>query len=184
MVVDGVKIDAVVESGRNLASKQHIQPGLENVWDHAVRNGRTRLARPSGADGDWENVFFPVQLTSSRIGNLTRFIHTLLHVMTIIYSIATTIVSRTHWATTARSGPNLSGRVSIVRQNPQPNEHTFSSWCSFICCFQKQQFDWICQRCTINVNSSTTTKEIIVIVDGVDGNTEQFLLYTAFILQF
>ena len=29
------------------------------------------------------NIIFPVQLTTSRIGNLTRLIHTLLHVMTI-----------------------------------------------------------------------------------------------------
>ena len=30
-----------------------------------------------------ENIIFPVQLTTSRIGNLTRLIHTLLYVMTI-----------------------------------------------------------------------------------------------------
>ena len=29
------------------------------------------------------NIHFPVQLTTSRIGNLTRLIHTLLYVMTI-----------------------------------------------------------------------------------------------------
>ena len=37
------------------------------------------------------NIIFPVQLTTSRIGNLTRLIHTLLHVMTIhtyIHTIA------------------------------------------------------------------------------------------------
>ena len=32
----------------------------------------------SGASGDREKVSFLVQLTSSRIGNLTRLIHTLL----------------------------------------------------------------------------------------------------------
>ena len=31
----------------------------------------------SGADGDRETFIFPVQLTTSRIGNLTRLIHTL-----------------------------------------------------------------------------------------------------------
>ena len=31
----------------------------------------------SGANGDRENMFFPVQLTTSRIGNLTRLILTL-----------------------------------------------------------------------------------------------------------
>ena len=39
------------------------------------RDGRTRLARPN-----WETIIFPVQLTTSRIGNLTRLIHTLLHI--------------------------------------------------------------------------------------------------------
>ena len=29
------------------------------------------------------NIIFPVQLTTSRVGNLTRLIHTLLYVMTI-----------------------------------------------------------------------------------------------------
>ena len=36
-----------------------------------------------GANGDREILFSPVQLTTSRIGNLTRLIHTLLYVMTI-----------------------------------------------------------------------------------------------------
>ena len=30
-----------------------------------------------------ENIIFPAQLTTSRIGNLTRLIHTLLYVMTV-----------------------------------------------------------------------------------------------------
>ena len=34
-------------------------------------------------DGDRGMFIFPVQLTTSRIGNLTRLIHTLLYVMTI-----------------------------------------------------------------------------------------------------
>ena len=38
-----------------------------------------------GADGDRERFIFPVQLTTSRIGNLTRLVHTLLYVMTISY---------------------------------------------------------------------------------------------------
>ena len=37
----------------------------------------------SGTHGDREIFIFPVQLTTSRIGNLTRLIHTLLYVMTI-----------------------------------------------------------------------------------------------------
>ena len=37
----------------------------------------------SGTHGDREIFIFPVQLTTSRTGNLTRLIHTLLCVMTI-----------------------------------------------------------------------------------------------------
>ena len=37
----------------------------------------------SGANGDREIFNFPVQLTTSRIGNLTRLIHAVLHVMII-----------------------------------------------------------------------------------------------------
>ena len=36
-----------------------------------------------GANGDKGIFIFPVQLTTSRIGNLTRLIHTLLYVMTM-----------------------------------------------------------------------------------------------------
>ena len=40
------------------------------------------------------NIIFPVQLTTSRIGNLTRLIHTLLYVMTIhIHTCRSTTVS-------------------------------------------------------------------------------------------
>ena len=37
----------------------------------------------SGANRDREKIIFPVQLTTSKIGNLTRLIHTLLYGMTI-----------------------------------------------------------------------------------------------------
>ena len=37
----------------------------------------------SGANGDREIFIFTVQLTTSRIGNLTRLIHNLLYVLTI-----------------------------------------------------------------------------------------------------
>ena len=41
---------------------------------------RDQILRHARGQG---NIIFPVQLTTSRIGNLTRLIHTLLHVMTI-----------------------------------------------------------------------------------------------------
>ena len=42
-----------------------------------------RETKFSGASGDREASMSSVQLTTSRIGNLTRLIHTLLYVMTI-----------------------------------------------------------------------------------------------------
>ena len=41
---------------------------------------RDQILRHAQGQG---NIIFPVQLTTSRIGNLTRLIHTLLHVMAI-----------------------------------------------------------------------------------------------------
>ena len=41
---------------------------------------RDQILRPARGQG---NTIFPVQLTTSRIGNFTRLIHTLLYVMTI-----------------------------------------------------------------------------------------------------
>ena len=41
---------------------------------------RDQILRHARGQG---NTIFPVQLTTSRIGNLTRLIHTLLYVMTI-----------------------------------------------------------------------------------------------------
>ena len=43
----------------------------------------SRETKFSGTHGDRGIFIFPVQLTTSRIGDLTRLIHTLLHVMTI-----------------------------------------------------------------------------------------------------
>ena len=58
---------------------------VENEQADAGRDGRTRLARPNSQarTGTGKYSFFPVQLTTSRIGNLTRLIYTLLYVMTI-----------------------------------------------------------------------------------------------------
>ena len=47
------------------------------------RPNPSRESNFSGANGNWETFIFPVELTTSRIANLTRLIHTLLYVMTI-----------------------------------------------------------------------------------------------------
>ena len=84
-------MDAVAESGRNLASKNQIQPEYGDEQADAGRDVRTRLARStklSGTSGGRDIFIFPVQLTpSSRIGSLTRLIHTLAICMTIHTSI-------------------------------------------------------------------------------------------------
>ena len=50
---------------------------------------RDQILRHARGQG---NIIFPVQLTTSRIGNLTRLIHTLLYVMTIHPYIECTVL--------------------------------------------------------------------------------------------
>ena len=50
------------------------------MWQSMDQPGKTKI---SGANGDRGISIFPFQLTTSRIGNLTRLIYTLLYVMTI-----------------------------------------------------------------------------------------------------
>ena len=51
------------------------------MWDGTAEPvSRDQILRHARGQG---NIIFPVQLTTSRIGNLTRLIHTLLYVMTI-----------------------------------------------------------------------------------------------------
>ena len=72
-------MDAAAELGRNLVSKHQIQPEYGDEQADAGRDCRTRPARPNSqvANVDREISIFPVQLTTSRIGNHTRSIHTL-----------------------------------------------------------------------------------------------------------
>ena len=78
-------MDAAAELGRNPVSKHQIQPEYGDEQADAGRVCRNRLARSnSQARTGTEEYYFPVQLTTSRIGNLTRLIHTLLYVMTIL----------------------------------------------------------------------------------------------------
>ena len=69
----------------------------------------SRETKFSGANGDREILFFPVQLTTSRIGNLTRLIHNLLYVMTLH-------TSRCAGYLVDHSGDEGSGTVSEVLQ--------------------------------------------------------------------
>ena len=72
-------MDAAKELGRNPVSKHQIQPECGNEQADAGRDCRTHLAKPNSQarTRTGKYYFFPVQLTTCRIGNLTRLIHTL-----------------------------------------------------------------------------------------------------------
>ena len=65
-------MDAAAELGRNPVSKHRIQPEYEDGQADAGPDCRTRLTGPkfSGANGDGGIFIFPIQLPTSRIGNL------------------------------------------------------------------------------------------------------------------
>ena len=69
------------------ASKHQIQPEYGDEQAYAGRDCGTRLARPNSQAragiGDQGRFIFLVQLTTSRIGNLTRLIHTFAICVTI-----------------------------------------------------------------------------------------------------
>ena len=75
-------MDTAAELGRDPVSKHQIQPEYDMSRLMGPPNP-PRETKFSGANGDRKISIFPVQLTTSRIGNLTRLIHTLLYVMTI-----------------------------------------------------------------------------------------------------
>ena len=77
-------MDAAAEIGRNPVSKHQVQPEYRDEQaDGTGLPNPSRETKFSGANGDRENIFFPVQLTTNRIGNLARLIYNLLYVMTI-----------------------------------------------------------------------------------------------------
>ena len=76
-------MDAAAEIGRNTVSKHQVQPEYGEEQADAGRLNPSRETKFSGTYGDRGIFIFTVQLTSSRIGNLTQLIHTLLHVMAI-----------------------------------------------------------------------------------------------------
>ena len=95
-------MDAAAELGRNpLSNKHQIQP-VSMEMSRLTRDGtaepvsRGQILRHVRGQG---NIIFPIQLTTSRISNLTRLIHNLLYVMTIYtYILNTKIPSLTIWS--------------------------------------------------------------------------------------
>ena len=80
-------MDAAAELGRNPVSKHQVQPECEDEQADAGRYCRTRLARPNSQARTTRTGKYlfslSVRLTTSRIGNLTRLIHTLAMCVTI-----------------------------------------------------------------------------------------------------
>ena len=72
-------MDTAAEIGKNPITKHQIQPEYGDEQADAGRDCRTRVARPKsqGRTGTGNFQFFLVQLTTSKIGNLTRLILTL-----------------------------------------------------------------------------------------------------------
>ena len=73
-------MDAATELGRNPVSKHPISPEHGDGQGDARGTGLPHPSREtkfSGANADRKISIFPVRLTTSRIGNLTRLIHTL-----------------------------------------------------------------------------------------------------------
>ena len=65
-------MDAAAELGRDPVSEHQIQPEYGDEQNDAGRHCRARLdTKFSGANGDREKDIFPVQLTTSKIDNLT-----------------------------------------------------------------------------------------------------------------
>ena len=76
-------MDAAAELGRNSISKHQIQPEYGDKHRGTELPNPSRETEISGANGDREISIFPVQLNTSRIGNLTRLILTLAICVTI-----------------------------------------------------------------------------------------------------
>ena len=78
-------MDVAAELGRNPVSKYQIQPEYGDEQADAGRDCQTRLARPNSQarTRTGKYSFFPFQLTTSRIGNLTRLVNTLAICVTI-----------------------------------------------------------------------------------------------------
>ena len=103
-------MDATAELGRNPVSK-HQMSRLSMEMSRLTRDGtaepvsRDQILKHARGQG---NIMFPVQLTTSRIGNLTQLIHTLLYVMTIH------VVKHIAVVTTLATNPNCGMHRSIV----------------------------------------------------------------------
>ena len=83
MAVLNKKMDTAAELGRNPVSKHQIQPAYGDEQADAGWECRTRLTRPNSQARTRTGKYSFSLLTTCRIGNLIRFIHTLAIFVTI-----------------------------------------------------------------------------------------------------
>ena len=86
-------MDAAAEIRRNPSVSTRLSLRME-MSRLTGRLNPSRETKFSGTHMDRGIFIFPIQLTTSRIGNLTRLIHTLLYVMTIIHKYKIHVMMR------------------------------------------------------------------------------------------
>ena len=105
-------MDAAAELGENPVSKHNYRFSLSMEMSRLTREGTAEPSREtklSGANADREIFIFPVQLTTSRIGNLTRLIHTLAICVTIHTTrLSATVLPVSRVPPPSRRAPNWS----------------------------------------------------------------------------
>ena len=114
-------MDAAAELGRNPVTKHHIQLEYGGEQADTGRDCRTRQTKFSGTNADREIFIFPVQRTTSRIGNHTRLIHTLMYVMIIHTYYSTVFVLK---ITPPGSLLNTSSKTAPPRKDQHRGGHT------------------------------------------------------------
>ena len=105
-----------------LLSDRHTRFSLSMEMSRLTRDGtaepvsRDQILRHARGQG---SIVFPVQLTTSRIGNLTRLIHSLLYVMTILVLFA--LLPLLEHGASLPSTEGTSKTVSSVSIRSQPS---------------------------------------------------------------
>ena len=108
-------MDAAGEIRRNPANKDQVQPEYEDAQVDAGLDCRTRLARPNsqGRMGTTGKLIFPVQLTTSKIDNLTRSVHVCMFVVIHVRFVGRTSRSHTGGRSHKISAPSFCGACFI-----------------------------------------------------------------------
>ena len=117
--IPSIHTHIAAEIGSNPVSKHQIQPErvLWAGWRGTGRPNPPRETKFSGANGNREIFIFPIRLITSRIGNLTRLIHTPLLVITIQhYTIHICTVRRICVEASAVSSKPLHGIKFILKK--------------------------------------------------------------------